>query len=304
VLTALVVGALCSGSGAFLDYAAKQRDAATLKSLRLAAEATRLTTADATLYLSITIDKSLPALAPLMSKLESALKYAKQNCRSPGSVANCKDYIIRSVIIDEIRFKNKSQLFPALSSDPQANGILTSLGVIVRFYNKKLKPTLKLDEDEVGALIIDQETIGHETLYEYDGVVLRLFIAGGLPEDAFKTAGVLSIVDLLGKSITVRPIAEGQKICPQKSIEHDCDEHLLALLHAVTVEDVAIHFPHRHNIEFGRWQEGKDQLGTRPDPEHHKSLPFQFAEDNLNVRYMFVNFPDEIEDWPIGEETR
>jgi hypothetical protein len=31
VLTALVIGALCSGSGAFLDYAAKQRDAATLK---------------------------------------------------------------------------------------------------------------------------------------------------------------------------------------------------------------------------------------------------------------------------------
>jgi hypothetical protein len=129
----------------------------------------------------------------------------------PGSVANCKDYIIRSVIIDEIRFKNKSQLFPALSSDPQANGILTSLGVIVRFYNKKLKPTLKLDEDEVGALIINQETIGHEILYEYDGVVLRLFIAGRLPEDTFKAAGVLSIVDLLGKSINVRPIAEGQK---------------------------------------------------------------------------------------------
>src|ERR1700730_14472584 len=119
----------------------------------------------------------------------------------------------------------------------------TSLGVIVRFYNKQLKPTLKLDEDEVGALIINHETIGHETLYEYDGVVLRLLIAGRLPEDAFKTAGVLSIVDLLGKSISVRPIAEGRKICPQKSIEHDCDEHLLALLHAVTVEDVAIHFP-------------------------------------------------------------
>jgi hypothetical protein len=78
VLTALVIGALCSGSGAFLDYAAKQRDAAALKSLRLAAEATRLTTADATLYLSITIDKSLPALASLMSKLETALKYASR----------------------------------------------------------------------------------------------------------------------------------------------------------------------------------------------------------------------------------
>lgn len=141
VLTALVVGALCSGSGAFLDYAVKRQDDAKLKSLRLAAEATRLTTADATLYLSITIEKSLPALAPLMSKLESALKYAKQNCRSPGSVANCKDYIIRSVIIDEIRFKSKSQLFPSLSSDPQAYGILTSLGVIVRFYSQKLKPT-------------------------------------------------------------------------------------------------------------------------------------------------------------------
>lgn len=136
VLIALVVGALCSGSGAFLDYAAKQRDAATLKSLRLAAEATRLTTADATLYLSITIDKSLPALAPLMSKLESALKYAKQNCRSAGGVADCKDYVIRSVIIDEIRFTNKSQLFPSPSLDPQAYGILNSLGVIVRFYSQ------------------------------------------------------------------------------------------------------------------------------------------------------------------------
>jgi hypothetical protein len=141
-------------------------------------------------------------------------------------------------------------------------------------------------------------------LYEYDGVVLRLFIAGRLPEDAFKTSGVLSIVDLLGKSMSVRPIAEGRKICSQKSIEHDCDEHLLALLHAVTVEDVAIHFPHRHNIEFGRWQDFDRQLGMQTDAEHHKSLPFQFAEDNLNVRYMFVNFPDEIEDWPIGEKTR
>jgi hypothetical protein len=42
----------------------------------------------------------------------------------------------------------------------------------------------------------------------------------------------------------------------------------------------------------------------RPDPEHHKSLKFQIAEDNVNVPYIFVNFPDEIEDWPIGEETR
>jgi hypothetical protein len=148
------------------------------------------------------------------------------------------------VIIDEIRFNNKSQLFPALSSDPQAYGILTSLGVIVRFYNRKLKPTLNLDEDEVGALIINQETIGRDALYEYDGARLRIFIAGRLSEDAFKTAGVLSIVDILAKGISVRPIAKGQKVCPQKSIEHDCDEHLLALLHAVRVEEVAIRFPH------------------------------------------------------------
>jgi hypothetical protein len=131
--------------------------------------------------------------------LEGALKYAKQNCRSPGSVAECKDYVIRSVIIDEIRFNNKSQLFPALSSDPQAYGILTSLGVIVRFYNRKLKRTLNLDEDEVGALIINQETIGRDALYEYDGARLRIFIAGRLSEDAFKTAGVLSIVDILAR---------------------------------------------------------------------------------------------------------
>ena len=133
VLTALVVGALCSGSGAFLDYAAKQRDAATLKASVWQSSHPADNGGCDIVSIGTTIDKSLPALAPLMSQLESALKHAKQNCRSPGSVANCKDYIIRSVIIDEIRFKNKSQLFPAPSSDPPANGILTSLGVIVRF---------------------------------------------------------------------------------------------------------------------------------------------------------------------------
>jgi hypothetical protein len=211
------------------------------------------------------------------------------------------------VIIDEIRFRAKSQLFPALSSDPQANGILTSLGAIVRFCNKKLKPTLDLDEGAVRALVINQETVGGDTLYEYDGVVLRLFIAGKLPEDWFKTAGVLSVVDILGKSMSVRPIAKAQKVCPQKSIEHDCDEHFLALLHAVKVEDVAIHFPHRRNIQLGRWQDLErqfDQLDAQPEADQHKSLPFQTAEDVDNVLYMFVNFPDEIDDWPIGEETR
>lgn len=291
VLAALLIGALCSGGGALLDYLVKQSDDAKLKNLILTTEAARLTTSDATVHIVVSLDKSLPALTQLISKLDGALNYAKRNCRSPGRVTECKDYIIRAVIIDEIRFHRNSKLFPSVGSDPEAYEILTNIGAEVRFYGNKFIPSLDLNKNAVGALDINQNAIGGETLYEYDGVRLRLFINGKLPDEAFKTAGVLSIIDLLGKGLTATPFADGHIVCPKQSIEHDRDEHLLALLRAAWVEDVEFHFPHLHNIDFGRW-------------EDEEKFRFGRSTDNLDIQYLHVNFPDEIKNWPIGEETR
>src|SRR5207245_6715338 len=132
--------------------------------------------------------------------------------------------------------------------DQLSYGILTSVGVVVRFYQQKFHATLGLDDGMIGGIIVTPEAVPGQTLIEWDGYRLRLFFDAKLPSDAFKTAGVLSIADVLGRGFTVRSTARGVTVCPKESFEHDCDEYLDDLLKAVRIETAEIRFPHRKNL--------------------------------------------------------
>lgn len=280
VLAALVLGAASSSGGVVLDWFIKKADDTHheehIRQLRLAADAARFTTADATVSLTISVDKSLPALRALVARLNSALDYARRHCRMPGGVAMCRDYVIRAVITDELRFDKKSSLFPSPSRDRLAFGMMTDLGVVVRFYEDRFTPALSLDKHTIGGMILTRASISGSTLYEYDGNRLRWFIDGKLPPDAFKVAGVLSIVDVLGKGVTARPFAKGEDVCPRETLEHDCDFHLLALLRATKVEVVEFRFPHRKDV----------QLSSQTS-----------STDNFDVPYVYRNLPSRLEDF-------
>jgi len=189
-LSALVIGIACSGGGVVLDWLVKKADDAKneqqMHQLKVAADAARFTTADA-VSITVSVDKSLPALKAVIATLDQALEYAKSHCRSPGDVAQCKDFIIRTVIIDELRFDKKSSLFPLASKDKQAAAIMNGLGVLVRFYNEKFVPSLNLGKNSSGGFFLTEKTISGTTLFEYDAFRLRWFIGGKLPPEAFNT---------------------------------------------------------------------------------------------------------------------
>lgn len=177
ILSALILGTACSSGGVVLDWLVKQADDAKtekqLDRLRLAADAARFTTADATVTITMSIDKSLLALGGPVAKLDRALKYAKSNCRMPGGVAQCNDYLIRALVLDELRFTKKSSLFPSPNSDKRAFGIMGTLGVWVRFYDSEFKPSLNLDKDVVGSFILNEILISGTTLFEIDRISLE-----------------------------------------------------------------------------------------------------------------------------------
>ncbi len=278
VLTALVLGACLSAGAGVLDWLVNEEQT---RQQRLAADALRYTTADATVSLTLSVDKTLPALKRQIEKLDKALDYAKAHCRSAGSVETCKDYTIRAVIIDEIRFRSTSSLFPSAKVDPIAFGIMSGLGASVRFYHDKFTPSLNIRKNVIGTMDITRETISGTVLFEYDATRLRWFIDGKVPAEAWKVVGVLSVVDLLGKGITATPYAPGGQVCPKETIEHDCDIHLLALLTATKVEMVVFRFPHRRNIVL---------LG-------------EDAKDNFGVPYVFQNLPSRLDDFVLQRET-
>jgi hypothetical protein len=89
-------------------------------------------------------------------------------------------------------------------------------------------------------------------------------------------AGVLSIVDLLGRGATAQPYAQGTDACPKESIEHDCDIHLRELLRATKIELIAFRFPHRKNFGFFGVAENR-------------------SEDAFNTPYVFENFPRTVD---------
>jgi hypothetical protein len=279
VLAALLLGTAFSSGGVVLDWFVKKADDAhneeRIRQLQLAADAARFPTADASASIAVSVDKSLPSLRALIATLDTALAYATKHCRIPGGVAPCRDYIIRGVIIDEIRFDKKSSLFPSFSKDRVAFGIMTGLGVVVRFYHDRFMPNLSLDENTIGGMVLTHGAISGSMLYEYDGTRLRWFIDGKLPPEAFKVAGVLSIVDVLGKGVTARPFAKGDDVCPKETLEHDCDLHLLALLRATKIEVVDFRFPHRKNIRI--------------------RMSETISEDNFDVPYVYRNLPSTLE---------
>jgi hypothetical protein len=283
VISGLFAGVLCNAAAAVLDTksknAADAKNASEMTELHLAAVASRFPTADATVSVTLSIDKEFRGLKRLRDRLERELDYARKHCRQAGDVAPCKDYLIRAVIIDELRFDKKSRLFPSQRDDQLSYGILTSVGVVVRFYKQKFQGALGLDHGTIGGIIVTPEAVPGNTLIEWDGYRLRLFFDAKLPSDAFKTAGVLSIADVLGRGFSVRPRARGVTVCPKESFEHDCDEYLGDLLKAVKIETVDIRFPHRKN--FVLWGKGVEK-----------------SKDNFDVPYLFGNFPTDVAEFP------
>lgn len=273
VLAALLIGTVLSASAGVIDWLANNEQA---RQQKLAAQALRYTTADATIDLTFSVDKALPDLKAQVERLDHALEYAKAHCRKPGGVAACNDYTIRAVILDELRFDAKSSLFPSPKSDPVAFGIMSKLGVLVRFYQDNFSPSLNLEAGSIAAMALTRDAILGDVLFEYDGFRLRWFVEGKLPAEAFKTVGLLSIVDLLGKGVTARPYARGSDVCPKGTIEHDCDIHLLSLFKATQIEAIDFRFPHRHNVEL---------LGT------------ERGTDNFDVPYVYENLPSRVEDF-------
>jgi hypothetical protein len=290
VISGLFAGVLCNAAAAVLDTETKNeadaKNAFEMTELHLAAVASRFPTADATVSVTLSIDKEFRGLKRLRNRLERELDYARKHCRQAGDVAPCKDYLIRAVVIDELRFDKKSLLFPSRKDDQLSYGILTGVGVVVRFYKEKfqtalLGPDHGLDHGAIGGIIVTPEAIPGQTLIEWDGYRLRLFFDAKLPSDAFKTAGVLSIADVLGRGFTVRPWARGVTVCPKESFEHDCDEYLVDLLKAVKIETVDIRFPHRKN--FLLWGKGVEK-----------------SKDNFDIPYLFGNFPTDVAEFPAG----
>jgi hypothetical protein len=283
VLSGLFVGVLCNAVAAVLDTKIKNeadaKNAFQMTELHLAAVASRFSTADARVSATLSIDKEFRGLKRLRNRLESELDYARKHCRQPGEVSPCKDYLIRAVIIDELRFDKKSRLFPSQRDDQLSYGILTGVGVVVRFYQQKFQATLRLDDGTIGGIIVTPEAVPGHTLIEWDGSRLRLFFDAKLPSNAFKTAGVLSIADVLGRGFTVRPTARGVAVCPKQSFGHDCDEYLDDLLKAVRVETVEFNFPHRKN--FVLWGKGVEE-----------------SKDNFDIPYLFGNFPTDVAEFP------
>ena len=283
VISGLFAGVLCNAAAAVLDTKTKNeadaKNASEMTELHLAAVASRFPTADATVSVTLSIDKEFRGLKRLRDRLERELDYARKHCRQAGDIARCKDYLIRAVIIDELRFDKKSRMFPSQRDDQLSYGILTSVGVVVRFYKQKFQAALRLDHGTIGGIIVTPETVPGHTLIEWDGYRLRLFFDAKLPSEAFKGAGVLSIADVLGKGFTVLPTARGETVCPKESFEHDCDEYLDDLLKAVRIETVDIRFPHRKN--FVLWGKGVEK-----------------SKDNFDIPYLFGNFPTDVAEFP------
>ena len=275
----LVLGVVFSATGAFLDWKLKSNDDIKHKEeihyLQQAADAQRYGTGDADVSVAISVDKGLPDLQPIIQKLDQTLEYAKAHCRAPGGVANCKDFVIRSVMIDELRFDEKSSLLKMAQGNGALMGVLTKLGIVVRFYHNEFTPSLDLSSGSIGGIVITPSTISAKILYEYDGYRLRMFYDARLPPEAFKRAGVLSIVDLLGRGGTARPFARGIDVCPSNSIEHDCDIHLFKILKSTNIEDITFLFPHRKNFSL--------------------NSSMNHSEDKFNIPYIYCNFPPSLD---------
>jgi hypothetical protein len=287
VLAALVLGSVSSACGVVLDWYVKNADdakqAVDMRQLRLRSDAARFTTADAKVTIIASVDKSVPELAKYIARLDSALAHAKGHCRQAGDEARCGDFVFRAVIIDEVRFSKQSSLFPSLRNDKQAFAIMTGLGVIVRFYNERFTPTLDLADNSLGG-ILTESTISGNTLFEFDGNRLRSFITGKLPPEAFKYAGVLSLVDLVGNGASIRPYLKANSLCANEPPGSDCGTNLVRVLRAIKVEDVEICFPHRKNIQLD-------------------GLPENRSTDAFGVPYVFQNFPEGIDAWERSEEA-
>jgi hypothetical protein len=65
-------------------------------------------------------------------------------------------------------------------------------------------------------------------------------------------------------------------MCPTNSYQHDCDLRIAAVLRATKVELIEFAFPHRKNIFIAG---GSGNVGS----------------DNFDIAYVFVNFPDELD---------
>lgn len=301
VVFALITGAALSIASAAIDSyrndVEKEKQAAEFNKLELGSEAERYTTADARVSFILSVPKSLLQLHDQFHKLEQAFQYAKKHCLQPGSVAKCKDYIVRDVIIEELRFGPKSKLFPSHSADALASKIMKDLGVVILFYNSKFEPSQGLTKNTMGGMRITADELEQSsTLFEYDGSRLRWFVDGKLPPDAFKTAGPLSIVDLLGKGASVSPLLMYRKVCPnlrslafphQSMSDFECKLILTQVLKSVRIEDAEIRFPHRKNILFAFGKTAKDEFG---------------------IPYTYIEFPTSLQSfhqnsfaWPTDE---
>jgi hypothetical protein len=278
--SAVVLGAVLSIAGVLVEQSIKKRSddetASRFVRLQHSADAQRYSTNNATGSFTLAMDKHSPLLARVLPSLDSALAYAKARCMQPGGVVQCGDYVIRDVIIEEIRFDQHSRLYRQLLADRRLARIVTKAGVVVRLHPVGEPIEEEEEEEEVYNAVLLSPSTRDSILFEYDGHALRWFVDEKMPADAFERAGVPSLVDLENRSGTARAYAMSGDFCPRIR-DDECERILLQLLRALHLEDASFEFPHGRSISF---------VGAEKRP------------GSFGIPYLYMKFPSSVEQFP------